>query len=129
MAKFTVTDFIDVGSGGPHGATTWRVYKDKEKTVLIDESEFDEKNVSYWHSPLPKEDGSGEFYRDLEGFYLEVIIYCNIQPGVKFSGFASDSKVFGPFSQRDEMIKITDIDNTRYRTAKELGWFDKWKEE
>ena len=35
MAKFTVTDFIDVGSGGPHGATTWRVYKDKEKKLRV----------------------------------------------------------------------------------------------
>ena len=41
MAKFTVIDFIDVGTGGEHGATTWKVYKDKEKTVLLDKSEFD----------------------------------------------------------------------------------------
>ena len=122
MAKFTVIDFIDVGTGGEHGATTWKVYKDKEKTVLLDKSEFDEKNVAYWHSPLPKEDGSGEFYKDLEEFYLEVTIYCNIKPGVKYSGFASDPYFIGPFSQRDEVIKITD-ETISYKTAKELGWF------
>ena len=86
MAKFVVDDYIDIGTGGPLGATSWRVFKDKEKTILIDESIFDEKNLNYWHSPLPKEDGSGEFYHDLEEFYLEVEMYFNITPGVKFSG-------------------------------------------
>lgn len=125
MAKFTVVDFIDVGTGGEHGATSWTVYKDKEKTIIIDKSIYDTKNVSYWHSPLPKEDGSGEFYNDLEEFYLEVELYFNIDPNKKFSGFKSDTYFVGPLTQRDEVIKITDGDNVRYRTAKELGWFDK----
>ena len=32
MAKFVVDDYIDIGTGGPLGATSWRVFKDKEKT-------------------------------------------------------------------------------------------------
>ena len=124
MAKFTVKDFIDVGTGGPLGAATCKVWKDKEKTILIDQSIFDEVNHTYWHSPLPKEDGSGDFYNDLEGFYVEVTLYFNIEKGVVNSGFASETYTMGPFSQRDEIIKITDGDkDPMYKTAKELGWF------
>ena len=122
MAKFMVTDYIDIGSGGPHGATSWKVWKDKEKTILLDESLFDEKNVEYWHSPLAKEDGSG-FYSDLEGFYVEIILHFNIRPGVKDSGHPSDPFTYGPMSQRDELIKITDGNDISYKTAKKLGWF------
>ena len=123
MAKFVVDDYIDIGTGGPLGATSWRVFKDKEKTILIDESIFDEKNLNYWHSPLPKEDGSGEFYYDLEEFYIEVVMYFNITPGVKFSGYKSDVYTLGPFNQRDELIKITDKDNVTFKTTYELGWY------
>ena len=125
MAKFVVDDYIDIGTGGPLGATSWRVFKDKEKTILIDESIFDEKNLNYWHSPLPKEDGSGEFYHDLEEFYLEVEMYFNITPGVKFSGYKSDVYTLGPLNQRDEMIKITDKEEITFKTTYELGWYEK----
>ncbi len=54
MAKFVVDDYIDIGTGGPLGATSWRVFKDKEKTLLIDESIIEEKNLNNCHSPLPK---------------------------------------------------------------------------
>ena len=49
MAKFMITDYIDIGSGGPHGATTWRVFKDAAKTILLDKSIFDEVNKTTWH--------------------------------------------------------------------------------
>ena len=116
MAKFVVDDYIDIGTGGPLGATSWRVFN---KTI------FDEKNLNYWHSPLPKEDGSGEFYHDLEEFYLEVEMYFNITPGVKFSGYKSDVYTLGPLNQRDEMIKITDKEKVTFKTTYELGWYEK----
>lgn len=124
MAKFKIVDYIDIGSGGPHGATTWKVYKDETKSILLDSSIFDEVNKTVWHSPLPIEGVPGEFYSDLEGFYVEVTMHMNIVPGDTNSGHKSDPFLMGPFSQRDEVIKITDGDLVSYSTAKELGWYN-----
>lgn len=124
MAKFMITDYIDIGSGGPHGATTWKVFKDATKTILLDESIFDEVNKTTWHSPLKKEGAEDEFYSDLEGFYVEVTMHMNITPGEVGSGYPSEPFLMGPYSQRDEVIKITEQEDVTYSTAKELGWYE-----
>ena len=115
MATFTVDYFIDIGTGGPHDATTWKVYKDKEKTILLDQSIKDEVNLTKWKSPIPKEDGSGDFYYDLKEFYVEIQIHAN--------GHTSDPFLLGPFNQLDEVIKITDGSEVTTKTTKELGWW------
>lgn len=115
MAKFEILDFIDIGTGGPHDATTWRVYKDKEKTILLDESIKNEKDLLVWHSPIPKEDGSGEFYFDLREFYVEAIIHAN--------GHDSEPYFIGPFNQLDYKIKITNGENVEEISTKELEWW------
>ena len=115
MAKFSIIDFIDVGTGGPHDATTWRVYKDKNKTILLDENIRDEVNLTTWKSPIPKEDGSGEFYCDLKEFYVEITIHAN--------GHTSDPFLLGPFNQLDEIVKITNGSNVTSMSTKDLGWW------
>lgn len=115
MAKISIIDFIDIGTGGPHDATTWKIFKDKEKTILIDQSIKDTVNLIEWHSPLPKEDGSGEFYNDLREFYVEVTIHAN--------GYDSDPKTTGPHNQLFEEIDITDGDNVVKSTSLNLDWY------
>lgn len=116
MAKFTILDFIDIGTGGPHDATTWKVYKDPSKTVLLDQSIKDEVNLLSWKSPLPKEDGSGDYYFDLRNFVVEVSIHAN--------GHTSDPFLLGPFNQLDDNITITDGDKVEIKSTKDLGWWE-----
>lgn len=73
MAKFQLTDFIDVGAHGYHDATSWRVTKDAAGLDIIDESLHDTENLYIWDSPLP--DGQGGFYADLDEVYLWVKVH------------------------------------------------------
>lgn len=116
MAKISIIDFIDIGTGGPHDATTWKVFKDEEKTILLDESIEDTNNLLVWHSPLPMEDNSGNFYKDLRGFYVEVTIHAN--------GHTSDPFTVGPFNQLFELVNVTDGDNILETDSKKLEWYE-----
>lgn len=116
MAKISILDFIDIGTGGPHDATTWKVFKDEQKTILLDKSEYDTVNLTIWHTPLPKEDVIGEFYNDLREFWVEVQIHAN--------GHTSDPKTVGPFNQLFEEIDITDGDKVEKTTSKKLEWYE-----
>lgn len=70
MAYMQVLDYVDVGTGGEHDATSWQFAKDKDFTKIIDESLKDTVNIKKWHSMLPKlpEDGVG-YYKDLDMLY------------------------------------------------------------
>ena len=106
MASMTVNDYIDVGTGGMHVATSWQFAKDKDFTQIIDESIKDYKNVKKWHSKLPKrtEDKSSpdaeEYYTELDELWGR----CKILVGET----ESDWFVVGPMSQRKQRVMVTD---------------------
>lgn len=106
MASMTVNDYIDVGTGGVHVATSWQFAKDKDFTQIIDESIKDYKNVKKWHSKLPKrtEDKSSpeaeEYYTELDELWGR----CKILVGET----ESDWFVIGPMSQRKQRVMVTD---------------------
>ena len=106
MASMTVNDYIDVGTGGVHVATSWQFAKDKDFTQIIDESIKDYKNVKKWHSKLPKreEDKSSpdaeEYYTELDELWGR----CKILVGET----ESEWFVIGPMSQRKQRVMVTD---------------------
>ena len=69
MAMISIKDYIDIGTGGVHNATSWQIAKDKDFTKIIDQSLKDKVNVKKWYSMLPKlpEDGPG-YYADLDDY-------------------------------------------------------------
>jgi hypothetical protein len=78
MAKLEINDYIDIGTGGFHNATSWQVAKDPEFKEIIDESLKDTVNVKEWHTMLPKrpEDGPG-YYADLDMLYARVKVHVD----------------------------------------------------
>ena len=106
MASMTVNDYIDVGTGGIHVATSWQFAKDKEFTQIIDESSNDYKNVKKWHSKLPKREedksspGAEEYYTELDELWGR----CKILVGETWSEWF----VVGPMSQRKQRVMVTD---------------------
>jgi len=76
LASIKIIDYIDVGSGGLHSATSWQIAKDSEFKFIIDESLNDQVNIKEWHSMLPKLpiDGVG-YYADLDELYARVKIH------------------------------------------------------
>lgn len=118
MARIEIIDYIDVGSGSVHTATTWQIAKDPEFTKIIDESIEDYVNVKKWYSMLPMlpEDGTG-YYADLEQLYARVKIHLGET--------VSPWYVLEPKDQREQEVLITkdgvDIETT---TAKDLAWYE-----
>jgi len=112
MAKILINDYIDVGTGGVHEATTWQVAKDPDFTKIIDESIEDYDNVTEWHSMLPKlpEDGSG-YYADLDMLYARVKIHVN--------GYTSPWFVLEPKSQNIQDVIITEEGKDDIHTTSE----------
>ena len=76
MAIFTIDDYISFGTKGYHNATTWEVATDENFENIIDRSYKDRVNVTVWHSPLPKPDGSG-YYADLSTVYCRAKIWID----------------------------------------------------
>ena len=106
MAWIQVNSYIDIGTGGNHEATSWQFAKDKDFTLIIDESIEDRVNVKKWHSMLPKrpEDKTNpdaeEYYSDLDELWAR----CKIHVGET----VSDWYVIGPRSQRLQKVLVTD---------------------
>lgn len=106
MASMTVNDYIDIGTGGTHVATSWQFAKDKDFTQIIDESIKDYTNVKKWHSKLPKrpEDKSTpdaeEYYTELDELWGR----CKILVGET----ESDWFITGPMSQRKQRVMVID---------------------
>lgn len=107
MAMLKIIDYIDIGTGGYHDATSWFVAKDKDIkypsqfTKLIDSSEKDKINVKQWYTPLPKlpEDGEG-FYGD----ETELYAYCIIWVG----NYSSELFCLGKIDQTKQDIVVTE---------------------
>jgi len=73
MAKFKLTDFIDIGTHGFHTATSWKVTRDNAGNDIIDESLNDGVNLYNWVSMLP--DGNGGYHADLNELHLWVKVH------------------------------------------------------
>ena len=107
MALLKIIDYIDIGTGGIHDATSWYVAKDKDIkdpsmfTKLIDSSIKDKVNVKQWYTPLPKlkEDGEG-YYADAN----ELHAYATIWVG----DYESDLFYLGQIDQTRQDIIITE---------------------
>lgn len=99
MAKITIIDIIDVGSGSYHNATSWQVALDPEFTQIIDESLIDTVNVKEWHSMLPKISGSG-YYADLDLLYARVKVHID--------NYESPWFILRPKSQNIQNVTITE---------------------
>lgn len=77
MAHINVYDFTGIGLDfANHTATSYRIAKDENFELLIDESIHNTENKTIWHSMLPKrpEDGEG-YYGDMEGLWAGVRIH------------------------------------------------------
>lgn len=100
MAKLEVKDYIEIGSGVPHDASSWQVAKDPEFKKIIDESLNDKINVKSWFTPLPKlkEDGEG-YYADMDNLYARVKIHLGITESAWLT--------VGPKSQNTQKVIIT----------------------
>ena len=107
MAMLKIVDYIDIGSGGYHDATSWFVAKDKDVTdpsqftKLIDSSIKDKINVKQWYTPLPKlpEDGEG-FYADETELYAYAIIWIG--------NYQSELFCLGKIDQTKQDVVITE---------------------
>lgn len=110
MARIEVKEFIEIGSGAPHDATSWQVAKDAEFKKIIDESLNDKINVKVWHSPLPKlkEDGDG-YYSDLDELYARVKVHL----GNTESNWLS----IGPKNQNFQKVIITESEQPDRETT------------
>lgn len=74
MALFMLSDFVSIGTNAPHTATSWEVANDQYFTVLIDQSLNDANNLTSWHSPLRKPNGTG-FYNENDNVYCRVKVH------------------------------------------------------
>jgi hypothetical protein len=99
MAKITITDIIDVGTGSYHNATSWQVALDPEFTQIIDQSLNDKVNVKEWHSMLPKINDNG-YYADLDLLYARVKVHID--------SYESPWYVLRPKSQNIQNVTITE---------------------
>lgn len=99
MAKLTILDVLDVGTGGFHNATSWQVALDPDFTQIIDESLKDTVNVTEWHSMLPNIEGSG-YYADLDNLYARVKAHVD--------DYESPWFVLTPKSQNIQNVIITE---------------------
>lgn len=101
MAMISIKDYIDIGTGGVHNATSWQIAKDKEFTKIIDQSLKDKVNVKKWYSMLPKlpEDGPG-YYADLDELYVRVKIWID--------DYTEDWFVLSPGNQNKQKVVITE---------------------
>ena len=119
MAKIVVNDYIDIGTGGFHNATSWQIAKDSEFTKIIDESLIDTVNVKSWHSMLPKleEDkvpGESNYYADLDILYARVKIHVDEHESPWF--------VCEPKNQNIQDVVITEKDKEDiYTTSIEIN--------
>lgn len=82
MAHIKVIDYIDVGTGGYHNATSYQIAKDPEFEKIIDQSLKDTVNVNIWHSMLPKLDedkvpGEPLYYADASALYGRVKVWVD----------------------------------------------------
>lgn len=129
MAQIKVTEYIDIGTGGPIDKTQFQFSKDSGFTKIIDDitqtkAELLSKGVEPKDlldrlltcvSPLPKlpEDGDG-FYMDLPALYGRYKLTAN--------GHESDWFEVAPQSQLEVEVKVRDGDNEYITTSKKLGW-------
>lgn len=97
MAKFTLNNFIDLGTKGYHTATSWRVTKDVTGIDIIDESLADTDNLYAWITPLPN--GNGGFYADLNEVHLWIRVHI--------LNDASPWTYIGMLNQNDQTFTIT----------------------
>ena len=68
MAHIILDDFIDIGSGSDHDATSWQIATDSKFKNIIDESLHDTENLTRWYTmvPMPGEEG---YHADLKVLY------------------------------------------------------------
>jgi len=116
MAKIVINDYIDVGTGGFHNATSWQIAKDPDFNKVIDESLHDTTNVKEWHSMLPKleEDkvnGESNYYADLTELYARVKIHVDEHESPWFN--------VGPKNQNIQDIIITEDGEEDIHTTSE----------
>lgn len=129
MAQIKVTNYIDIGTGGPIDTTRYQFSKNSDFTKIIDDITKTKaelladgvlpknllENLLKCTSPLPKlsEDGDG-FYMDLENLYCRYKLTAN--------GHESEWFEIEPVSQVDVEVKVRDGDHEYITTSKKLGW-------
>ena len=100
MAKVILGEFIDIGSGDDHDASSWQVALDKDFTQIIDESLHEEVNLTEWYTMLPMSGQPGRYYAD------EVEIWARVKVHVK--EHESPWFVIGPEDQNIQRVLITE---------------------
>lgn len=99
MAHIILDDFIDIGSGSDHDATSWQIATDSKFKNIIDESLHDTKNLTRWYTMVPKPGEEG-YHADLKVLYARVKIHVR--------EYESDWFVIGPMDQNDQQVVITE---------------------
>ena len=109
MARLEVKDFVDIATGSQHEATSWQVAKDKDFTLIVDESIRDFQNVKTWYTMLPKrpEDGTG-YYKAEEELWARIQIHLGTTDSNWF--------VIGPKRQNYQEIDVVEKEHTTIHT-------------
>lgn len=100
MACIKVNDYIDLGTGGVHNATSYQVALDPEFTQIIDQSLKDTEHVKEWHSMLPMIDRPGNYYADLSALYARIKVHVDDNESPWF--------VLEPKDQNKQNVTITE---------------------
>jgi len=92
MAQLIITELYTIGGNMYHEWTSWRVFKDEARTMLLVENIEDSVNKMVWDDPLI--DSNGVMYNGDEELFASVQIKFNgkVGPWVEMEGCSiSDS--------------------------------------
>lgn len=85
MAKIAIKNYLSLGASTPLVATSYQIALDSEFTEIIDEIHQSEEYKLEWSSPLPKRDGSGEFYSDEVELHARIKLFLRDENDVLYA--------------------------------------------
>lgn len=111
VAKVVLGEFIDIGAGDDHDATSWQVALDKAFVNIIDESLHDTENLTEWYTMLPMIGEPGRYYADETEIWARVKIHVKEHESPWF--------VIGPRDQNIQKVIITEEGKDDIHTTSE----------
>ena len=117
MATIHIDDFIDYGTKGWHAATSYQIATDSNFNNILDESIWDEVNITSWNTPLEDKNNPGTFFTELSSLHARVRVHI-IDRYTDENGNLVENDVSTPWfvvptaNQNDQPIIVTNIDGT-----------------
>jgi len=99
MARFALGEYISIGTGYNHTATSWQAGLDSTFSVILDEVFKSKEYLTHWISALPKPDGCG-YFSDLDEVYVRVKVWEG--------DTCSDWFILPTKNQNDQTLDITE---------------------